>query len=992
MSEQLLKALMQLFAIVANTEGITTNRRKVVERLLNQQLSPTLSQQYLDLFDSFVNELNEKRKGKMVSVNNSVKVIKICTQINKELTQGQKTIVLIRLLELITAENQPTPDDLEFTDTVATAFNFDAEEYNTLKAFILQSPETLVSRSLLVVSQQKPVSLEIKHVYRENLTQPIYVLRIASVGIYIVRHFLHDDLFLNGQLISPSMTHILSSGAIIRSSRFQAIYQSDVSAAFLHDKLTEKVVYTANEITYTFSNGHQGLYPLSFSEATGQMIGIMGASGAGKSTLLNVLNGNDAPTTGEITVNGINIHAKNVPVKQLIGYVSQDDLLMEDLTVYENLYYSALLSFGSLAPEEVSEKVLDMLEAIGLKDRKDLKVGSPLNKKISGGQRKRLNIALELIREPYILFVDEPTSGLSSRDSENIMDLLKELAQKGKLVFVVIHQPSSDIFKLFDKLLILDTGGFPIYYGNTLDSITYFKQQSNQASSESECATCGNVNPESIFSIIETKIVDEFGNLTPSRKLTPAQWKERFDQVRKPLQLKAEEKTNKIPSVGGNKPGLLKQFRIFFTRDLLNKLANRQYMLINMLEAPLLAVVLALILKMFHGGRYVFNLNENMPSYLFMSVVVALFVGLTVSAEEIFKDRKILKREKFLDLSRLSYLNSKIAVLFILSAIQMALFAVIGNCVLEIHGMTTAYWLVLFSSCCFANMLGLNISSAFNSAVTIYILIPILLIPQLLLSGVIVKFDKLFPPLVKEKSVPIIGNMMTSRWAFEALATYQFTQNSYEAEFGVFHKRMAVANYKKDYWLPKLREKLEECKSGNGNITADLELIRYELQKENATGVQLKQLASYDFTKPGKTLYDQLDDLFSRLNDYYIEYYNKAYKAQDQLTAGKYGTPETQAQLVKKIEDNNNESLANLMLNNLSAEKVVESEGELVAKSGTPYLNSYNGNYPMYTTQKTIFGGQMDTLWYNVIVIWLMTIVLYISLYLNIPAKVTRLE
>jgi ABC-type multidrug transport system ATPase subunit len=139
---------------------------------------------------------------------------------------------------------------------------------------------------------------------------------------------------------------------------------------------------------------------------------------------------------------------------------------------------------------------------------KDLRVGSPLDKMISGGQRKRLNIALELIREPGVLFVDEPTSGLSSRDSEIIIDLLKTLALKGKVVFVVIHQPSSDIFKVFDKLLILDKGGYPIYLGNPVDGVSHFKNAVNYLNpNESECILCGNVNPEQIFNIIETRVL-----------------------------------------------------------------------------------------------------------------------------------------------------------------------------------------------------------------------------------------------------------------------------------------------------------------------------------------------------------------------------------------------------------------------------------------------------------------------------------------------------
>jgi ABC-type multidrug transport system ATPase subunit len=167
-------------------------------------------------------------------------------------------------------------------------------------------------------------------------------------------------------------------------------------------------------------------------------------------------------------------------------------------------------------------------------ETKDLKVGSPLRKTISGGQRKRLNIGLELLREPSVLFCDEPTSGLSSRDSENIIDLLKELALKGKLVFAVIHQPSSDIFKKFDRLLILDSGGYQIYYGNPVDSIVYFKRTINLINSEEgECQECGNVNPEQIFNIIETKVINEYGHFTTERKIGAEQWYRVFEQNKK---------------------------------------------------------------------------------------------------------------------------------------------------------------------------------------------------------------------------------------------------------------------------------------------------------------------------------------------------------------------------------------------------------------------------------------------------------------------------
>ena len=150
-----------------------------------------------------------------------------------------------------------------------------------------------------------------------------------------------------------------------------------------------------------------------------------------------------------------------------------------------------------------------------MKKLKNLKVGDPLNKTISGGQRKRLNIALELMREPSILFVDEPTSGLSSMDSEKMMLLLKDLAGKGKLVVAIIHQPSSEIFKLFDKLWILDKGGYPIYNGNPIDAVVYFKTMNTQVNAaESECPRCGNVIPEQILQIIEAREIDDRGRTT----------------------------------------------------------------------------------------------------------------------------------------------------------------------------------------------------------------------------------------------------------------------------------------------------------------------------------------------------------------------------------------------------------------------------------------------------------------------------------------------
>ena len=267
-----------------------------------------------------------------------------------------------------------------------------------------------------------------------------------------------------------------------------------------------------------------------------------------------------------------------------------------------------------------------------------------------------------------------------------------ELTLKGKLVFVVIHQPSSDIFKMFDKLLILDTGGYLIYNGDPIESIMYFKSRIHHANwNESECHTCGNVNPEQIFNIVESRVLNEYGQETLSRKISPKQWAtffgENFNNGEKEKGL-----NNDLPPINFKIPGKLRQFLIFMKRDILSKLSNTQYLVVTFLEAPLLAFILAFIIRYYNvdvSNQFGYTLfkNSNIPVYIFMSVIVAIFMGLTNSAEEIIKDRKILKREAFLNLSWGSYLFSKAAVLTMISAAQAVTFVFVGNGIIEIHGM-----------------------------------------------------------------------------------------------------------------------------------------------------------------------------------------------------------------------------------------------------------------------------------------------------------------
>ncbi len=222
-----------------------------------------------------------------------------------------------------------------------------------------------------------------------------------------------------------------------------------------------------------------------------------------------------------------------------------------------------------------------------------------------------------------------------------------------------------------------------------------------------------------------------------------------------------------------------------------------------------------------------------------MSLIVALFLGLIVSAEEIFRDRKILKREAFLNLSRSGYLLSKVFILILISAIQCLLFVIIGNPILGIKGMTFAYWLALFSTAVCANMLGLNISAAFNSAITIYIVIPMLMIPMMILSGAMFSYDKLNRKVGSVGKVPWIAEIMIPKWSYEALMVHQFKENQFQKIFYQDKKTESVADFHQVYLLPELRRRMEKVRQDldqTGSITSsamDLKLLRNEFSKLN---------------------------------------------------------------------------------------------------------------------------------------------------------------
>ena len=996
MSEEILKALMQLFALVSSPNQNEENRRNVVRNYLSLQLNSKRVEEHLALYDLFIHEqeikLRETSRLKKRYAASSVKILRIATAINEELTHYQKLIVIVQLLEFLNSGRRGVSAmEIEFANTIADTFNIISEEYFEIYAFITDNFKNQApGKNLLIISGNKEHKDKNGYLYREHLKNELRILNIHSGNLMLLKSKEASDLTINGQIIQPNKVHYMRPGSSLRHRRATPVTYTTISSQFYTNQQKEPILFEAKGISFTYAKSLNGLQSMNFTSGSGSLVGIMGDSGAGKTTLINLLTGILKPQSGTITINGVDIHNNPQRIKGLIGYVSQDDLLIEDLTVYQNLYYNATLCFDHISKPNIKRKVLSLLKALGLYEIRDMKVGNPLNKKISGGQRKRLNIALELIREPAVMFMDEPTSGLSSRDSENIMDLLKELALKGKLIFVVIHQPSSDIFKMFDQLLVLDSGGYLIYDGDAVEAINHFKNCINHINKEeNECPACGNVSPEQILTIVSSNILDEYGNPTGERRISAGEWHQMFESSPKNEANENIIVPERLPEINFKIPGKLKQSFIFIKRDIHAKLSNAQYLIINLLESPLLAFMLASLILYFEANSsnahgYIFSQNPNLTVYIIISVIIAIFIGLSVSAEEIISDRKILKRESFLNLSRLSYLSSKFILLSIISAIQTALFVLVGNSVMEIQDMGWHYWLILFSSSVFANLLGLNISDSFKKTVNIYILIPFLIIPQLILSGVFVNYDQLNPRLSSTKGIPWYGELITARWAFEALSVHQFNGNKYQLEFSTFERLKSQSTYIKDYWIPEMMNQINRREKANANEKRRIDkLIANELSKhQNSTSkefpVELLIDASSMVNDTG------LLDYLEKLKTFYIQLFNKADEAMETHKRAIIAE-KGEEYLIELKEAHYNENLERFVRrsNDPFIARIVVLEEEMIQKFDPIYMKPSHPFIKAHflAPMKNIGRNAYDTFAVNLLVIWVLNTILFLLLY-----------
>ncbi|MDQ3198031.1 MAG: ATP-binding cassette domain-containing protein [Verrucomicrobiota bacterium] len=576
------------------------------------------------------------------------------------------------------------------------------------------------------------------------------------------------------------------------------------------------------DVNHRFSNSDVAMEGISFALNRGELVCVMGASGSGKSTLMKVLGGQLQPTRGEVLLNGQPLYENLDALKRYVSYIPQDDAFDEHLTIGENLWFAAAIRSPHLSRRDRTRRLEGKLIELGLSERRDSIVGSPVKKTLSGGERKRLNIGLDMIGSADVYLFDEPTSGLSSKDSEHVIEIIRGMAHN-KIIVVTIHQPSSKIFQMFHKAILLDKGGRLVFFGTPTDMLRYFAEAEHQHQFGADlgaCAACGTTRPEFIFDVLETPLRDlsgdiiyeenNRGQLMPARRYSPEFWRDKYEAFRLiqdvrqvPLRRDPAPISPEVPLKRVHEPIRWQdewtQLRTLMRRAFVSKLRNRANLVVTIGFAPVLALLIATILRYSDSGQYDFASAYHIPTFLFLTLIVAMFLGLTNSADDIIRDRAVLQRERNLNVRLSYYVFAKTVSLGVFALVQCILFALIGNYILEIRGMFLPYLAVVFMTAMSGVSLGLVISALVSDPKTAANIVPFVLIPQIIMGGAMIKFEDMnrnlglvytfsrwfeeHPNSDESKKmdsrlqVPFICEFVAMRWSYEELVVAQAKLN-----------------------------------------------------------------------------------------------------------------------------------------------------------------------------------------------------------------------
>jgi len=490
----------------------------------------------------------------------------------------------------------------------------------------------------------------------------------------------------------------------------------------------------------------------------GELCGLLGLAGAGKTTLMKAANGYLKPSFGAVCLNGLDLYEHYDMFRASIGYVPQEDIFHKELTVGQALVFAARLRLERpMTGAEVDALVDATLDRLAMFEAnpqiRDTKIAN-----ISGGQKRRVNIAIELLTDPGVFFLDEPTSGLSSEDALIVMRLLRAMADAGKTILITVHQPSMAIYELMDNVIYLHKGGRLCYYGPAVpDSIAF----TNPEAPLSEAYA----NPEAALRALDRQPASHW-----RQRYRASTYHEEFVRRRQKDAARSDGQGKK-EAPRGFWDGA--QWRLLHARNVAVKLQDRMNSAILLLQAPVIATLIALVFSGEPDEAY-----RNAPTALYLAVIASVWFGCSNAARDICGEWPIYLRERMFNLRIAPYVTAKFTIGALVSLIQCAILTIVVrnacNLQISLEALLGISWLT--SLCGVA--IGLCVSAfaaPFKKSNEIAVgLIPIVLLPMVILGGIIKPFKDM------NAATEAVAALTPTRWAFEAALLAEAERNPAE--------------------------------------------------------------------------------------------------------------------------------------------------------------------------------------------------------------------
>lgn len=550
---------------------------------------------------------------------------------------------------------------------------------------------------------------------------------------------------------------------------------------------------------------------IDFTLKRGEMACILGPSGSGKSTLLSMLAGHLAPSFGSIHYNGERMTPDSVNLRRNIAFIPREDILDEAMTVGEHIYQASVARRPRLNHADRMRRLLAVLNFVGIGHLATRHVGRAGERTISDGERTRLNLGLDLTGTAEVFLIDEPISGLSSGDSERVIDTLEGIST-GRILLCTLHRPAQSILNRFKKVMVLTSQGQMAFWGSPQEMVRYFQDAAREMGVHVSREAIQAGGADYVFEVLEAPYT-RLGNM---QKSAASIWQERFESryYRSPRHEDAAPE-RRVPEMPSRSPmELWRLFLLWCTRTFLGRVRSRMGLYAMLLEGPVLALLIAGTLRAASDVPYTFYKALHINEYLFLSLVLAMFFGLTDAACEILKDRPILRRESNYKLFITGYLLAKSIVLTGIAALQCALYLWVGNNILGIHEMFWPLFGIMALTAFVGISLSLMVSAFVRSDRTALNIVPLLLVPQILLAGALIRFEEMneFSPDIPEqllpgfvshrlsnlrhrvayqdetthdissRPVPLIAEFCPLRYAFEMVFVAQTSENLWEIE------------------------------------------------------------------------------------------------------------------------------------------------------------------------------------------------------------------